>query len=60
MNEPRTDAEFKAALTSLRHAVHEIDEGEYCVQNMDTGAETLLDADDYSSALFEAWHLVRD
>jgi hypothetical protein len=59
MNEPKTDAEFEAALTTLNHELIEDGNG-FAVRNKDGGGITKLESEDESSALFEAWHLIKD
>lgn len=59
MKEPQTDAEFEDALEKLGYQVFDMDSDEFIVLNRKTGSQTKLDAEDLSSALFEAWHLVK-
>lgn len=57
--EPNTDAEFEAALKKLGYEL--IDHGldSFSVRRKLNKSTTKLEAGDYSSALFEAWHLVK-
>lgn len=57
--EPKTDAEYEAAITALNHEVVEVGDG-FKVVNKSGGGQTGLEATDLSSALFEAWHLIKD
>lgn len=57
--EPVTDAELEAALEGVEHEVIDHDGDTFSVRNKITGSQTRLEAEDYSSALFEAWHLVK-
>lgn len=59
MNEPSTDTELSAALKNLRVEVEEVGDGEFVVIDLVRGGRTTLDAEDWSSALFEAWNLMK-
>ena len=58
--EPSTDDEFQDVLKKLGYELVDHDESSFSVRRKSTGAQTHLEAEDYSSALFEAWHLVKD
>lgn len=58
--EPNTDAEFETAIEKLGYELIDHDESSFSVRRKKTGSTTGLEAEDYSSALFEAWSLVRE
>lgn len=57
--EPQTDDEFVDALKALGYELIDHDTDDFSVRRIKTGATTGLDAEDYSSALFEAWNLMK-
>ena len=60
MKEPQTAAEFEAALKTLNAEV--VEDGEYFVEYRGTDGRRKsmkLEATGWSSALFEAWHLLK-
>lgn len=57
--EPQTDDEFVDALKALGYELIDHDVDSFSVQNKKTGSQTHLEAEDYSSALFEAWNLMK-
>lgn len=58
MEEPKTDDEYHAALEAAGYRL--IDNGScFSVQHLERGGCTRLDSEDLSSALWEAWNLVR-
>lgn len=59
-NEPKTDGEFEAALEELGCELIDHDADVFSIHNRLTGSTTKLDAEEYSDALFEAWHLVKE
>lgn len=60
-DEPTTDDEFITALEALGYTLIENGEKDFTVQRIkDGGGATRLDAEEYSDALFEAWHLVKE
>lgn len=60
--EPETDLEFEDALELLKAEVNEVGENSFEVSHWANGKKsvTSLDAEDYSSALFEAWHFLKE
>lgn len=59
IEEPNSDAEFEDALKKLGYELIDHDVDSFSVLRKSTGSQTHLEAEDYSSALFEAWHLVK-
>lgn len=57
MDEPQTDAELSAALAGIGCRV--VDDGSRFRLVNSRGGSTLLEADNLSDALFEAWHLAK-
>lgn len=57
--EPQTDDEFVDALEALGYELIDHDVDSFSVQSKKTGSQTHLEAEDYSSALFEAWNLMK-
>lgn len=59
MNEPQTIPELEAALGGLACEMLDAGPDRWAVRNTETGSQTRLDAEDYASALFEAWNLMK-
>lgn len=55
--EPETDLEFEAALKRLDYEVYEDSDGSFCL--MSEKGMKKLGSDNYSSALFEGYNLVK-
>lgn len=58
MMEPMTNVELEAALDAINCVVFD-DNERFFARNRQTGSTTRLEAEDYSSALFEAWNLMK-
>ena len=52
-----SDADFTEALSARNIEVNETDQNEFTMLNTETGAETVLDSDNLTDALSEAWSL---
>lgn len=57
--EPRTDAEFETAIQGAGYELIDTESGFvlHCVKG---GGQTQLESEDLSSALYEAWNLVKE
>lgn len=61
MSDKISDAELFRKLEAVGcQVIEDEDEGEFILINTTRGSQTLLESEDYSSALFEAWSLVKD
>jgi hypothetical protein len=57
--EPTTDLELQQALEEIGCELIDHDSDDFSVRLIKTGSATHLEAEDYSSALFEAWNLMK-
>lgn len=57
--EPETNEELDAAITKRGHEIIDCGNMRYTLRRKKTGATTSLDAEDWPSALFEGWQLVK-
>lgn len=57
--EPRTIEELETALARVKFQIVENGDGELVAVNNYGSEQTILEADNYGDALFEAWNLLK-